>query len=1041
MKPISIEMTNIGPFVKRTFIDLETIDEGGLFLISGPTGSGKSIIFDAICYALYGKTPSGRERNLRSDHAPSGEEPIIRFRFQVGNEFFLIERVLEYEASKRGGGFTTRPEKASMIRYIPDPISGRMSGEVVLASQKSEVKNRAVEVLGLDMEQFSRVMMIPQGEFRELLRADTDKREVLLRNLFGSELYRDVSESIEQRSKRLYIGIKDERTRTDQVIDSVAQKLSIESKPGDGITFDEWSQGTLKDLNERLGLSRSEELEKKTRWEKDHAAFETAKGIFGISTELRQALEKMANLDRIEKDEMIGIMKILERNRKAQRIRPSMEKMDHYIEERGKMELEVTELNARYETKKKTLDEKRKRFEEVMPLRQKELDAKRTRISNLEAISPKVVEISGLGKELKERTVELEGLETKQKLLREGKLEKERAIRSITIEIEKLPEKEDIVYLSSISSAGSHLVRIMEEQLNIEKEIRNMRSKKKELEDCTQARESSLNDLRKRREDSIASELARTLEEGMKCPVCGSEHHPSPRQPTEEDVTLEKVTRASEELEKVRTELDDARNDLTKLETSLNERMERKKEITEIYQELVGMEQKELKQVVKEFERRRTAVEQRDKEETRLIGTREGLVEELRVISLEEEKLNDSISGSKIDIKGISSVLAERASTLKGFDIELKVDDPASFLQRSLADLEKGWSALKNEMDENKRELDELNEGAISLFENLKAKRGELESIEKRIRETTADILSRIEKLDTDGLRNIKELRESLLEEDRERDLTGIVDKFNEDKISVKSSIGTLKKRMKEMGEGVRVPTEEEISMMEEKERTSRSEWQQMTENRANLESDLKWTQKQIRTVEDIARKIEEMERTLRVVGRLSREVKGLSNPRMSLERFFLAQRFEEVLMSSNHRLKILSGGRFLLRRADEMEMGKKAKVGLDLNVYDNYTGQERPANTLSGGQMFLCSLALALGLADVVQSRSGGIRMDALFIDEGFGSLDEETLQTALKVLSELREGRMVGVISHVGELKRQIRCGFEVIPSPSGSSVRSIQ
>ncbi|MCK5774004.1 MAG: hypothetical protein KAH57_09485 [Thermoplasmata archaeon] len=217
-------------------------------------------------------------------------------------------------------------------------------------------------------------------------------------------------------------------------------------------------------------------------------------------------------------------------------------------------------------------------------------------------------------------------------------------------------------------------------------------------------------------------------------------------------------------------------------------------------------------------------------------------------------------------------------------------------------------------------------------------------------------------------------------------------------------------------------------------------EWQVATQRKATAESDLKWTRGQLEKVEKTSEGIQEMEKVQKVVGRLSMQVKGLSNPRMSLERFFLAQRFEEVLISSNVRLKVLSGGRFLLRRADEAEGGRRAKVGLDLDVYDNYTGQERPANTLSGGQMFLSSLALALGLADVVQSRSGGIRMDALFIDEGFGSLDDETLQTALKVLSELREGRMVGVISHVGELKRQIRSGFEVVPSPTGSVVRSI-
>ncbi|MCI0481354.1 MAG: SMC family ATPase, partial [Candidatus Dadabacteria bacterium] len=172
----------------------------------------------------------------------------------------------------------------------------------------------------------------------------------------------------------------------------------------------------------------------------------------------------------------------------------------------------------------------------------------------------------------------------------------------------------------------------------------------------------------------------------------------------------------------------------------------------------------------------------------------------------------------------------------------------------------------------------------------------------------------------------------------------------------------------------------------------------------------------------------------------ISDQVKGNGRPKISLERFFLAQRFEEVLIEANMRLRKLSEGRFDLKREDEVKTGGGAKVGLDIIVCDNLTGTERPANTLSGGQMFLTSLALALGLADVVQARSGGIRMDALFIDEGFGSLDDETLQIALKVLSELRRGRMVGVISHVPELKRQIPQRIEVTAGRDGSTVEMI-
>jgi DNA repair protein SbcC/Rad50 len=175
----------------------------------------------------------------------------------------------------------------------------------------------------------------------------------------------------------------------------------------------------------------------------------------------------------------------------------------------------------------------------------------------------------------------------------------------------------------------------------------------------------------------------------------------------------------------------------------------------------------------------------------------------------------------------------------------------------------------------------------------------------------------------------------------------------------------------------------------------------------------------------------------LKLWGRLDRQLRGQDQPKISLKRFFLAQRLEDVLRQASRRMQILSSGRFTLKRSQTTVRTKAAQTGLDLLVEDSYTGTERTVNSLSGGQLFLASLSMALGLADVVQARSGAIRLDTLFIDEGFGSLDDETLQLAMKVLNDLREGRMVGVISHVAELKRQIDTRIEVTEAETGSKV----
>ncbi|MEA3558369.1 MAG: SbcC/MukB-like Walker B domain-containing protein, partial [Candidatus Thermoplasmatota archaeon] len=401
------------------------------------------------------------------------------------------------------------------------------------------------------------------------------------------------------------------------------------------------------------------------------------------------------------------------------------------------------------------------------------------------------------------------------------------------------------------------------------------------------------------------------------------------------------------------------------------------------------------------------------------------------------DPLEDRIKPLDQEIITLTSILEERTRRLD----HLKTDENLSGLTREeieksnirIRDLRTSITRIRDDFNELEKELSAVSEGVRSGKESLLKMIDKKEMIEKKL---ISDLL----KINVPSLKDIEDLRAALLNRKTEDGLQEIFQQHKDEIVRNEALLGKLKVQREELGRELEITEEEHLKQYQEEETTRKNEWKEAGEERANIEKDLKWSLDQIKNIESIREGIEDLEKELKIVGKLSSQVRGLDNPRMSLERFFLAQRFEEVLISSNHRLKILSGGRFLLKRADEMEMGGRSKVGLDLDVYDNYTGLDRPANTLSGGQMFLSSLALALGLADVVQSRSGGIHMDALFIDEGFGSLDEETLQTALKVLSELREGRMVGVISHVGELKRQIKTGFEVVPSTSGSRIRTI-
>ncbi|MEA3559646.1 MAG: AAA family ATPase, partial [Candidatus Thermoplasmatota archaeon] len=363
MKPLYLEMESIGPFVNKVRIDLGSIEEGGLFLICGPTGSGKSFIFDAMCYALYGKTPSGREKNLKSDYSKVGDEPRIEFCFQLGEKRYLAERTLEHDAPKRDGGYVTRPEKASLSLLIPD--KGNLEGyrSKVLASRKREVQKKAVEIIGLEMEQFSRVMMIPQGEFRELLKADTDRREGLLRKLFDSYLYVKVADEFEKRTKRLRRDIGVGGTKSDTMIVSMIETLSLDSNPGDGLTFAEWSQNVIDGLDMKKKETVKDEEDRHERWNTSRKTLEKAKAVYRTNLDLEEALKRKAELERKEKKDIGEIKRKLDLHKRASSFVPDLGSLDHVANDIKPLEKSTHDLMEREKKLKMNLDGTRKKID------------------------------------------------------------------------------------------------------------------------------------------------------------------------------------------------------------------------------------------------------------------------------------------------------------------------------------------------------------------------------------------------------------------------------------------------------------------------------------------------------------------------------------------------------------------------------------------------------------------------------------------------------------------------------------------------------
>ena len=1032
MRPIFLEMKNIGPFVERTRVDFSHVEEGGLFLVSGPTGSGKSFIFDTICYALYGKTPSGREGHLASDHAGVGDEPLINFSFRVGSSLYKVERRLEYEdKAKRGDGTTVRKEKASLLRAIRDPSRIEGEREEPVATKKTDVCSACEEILGLDMEQFSRVMMIPQGEFRELLRAETKDRETLLRKLFDSRLYLEISDELSRRYGKLSDELKGSRSRVETKIETIVNKLGLESGPGEGLTFEEWSKTVVDELDRDLSDLEKEQKGSETRWGEVRKKLDVHRDAYNTDQAMKQAREKLAKMSEKEEVEIKPLESRMELSGRAGHLRGDLGRLEELISSRDISFKDMERKNSLFDRRKEELESFRSEYDEKMPKKRGERDRIGERISTLKNSKDKVEEMDTIKGRIRPLNAEVKRLEKEQNdLSKKKKITAERLVENER-EIKDLAPERDLVRTTVERKAGEDLLSILESKEEMKMRLKRTKTLKGDKHKMVKSREKHLQDVRKKREDSIAGELAASLGPGVECPVCGSKNHPDPRKPTEEDVSSDAVSEAERSHKSAKEELAKLDKEATEFETRMNELETRRGEIIDDNGELdlevdeLKSRVAELKKIEKEIRSGEERKKQLEKKGEDLRNKEKGLLESISEI---ESELNRK----KTDLEVLRSRFEDRKEILD--DLSLDAERPMQSLQRELERMEKDRVAVSRNIEMMDKELTDrqktyakAEQDRASCLERHREARKNAEDEKRKILKKMKSVV---------GFETIDDLRKAILSEEEEKKIKGKIDDFRDQQSGLRGRFEEYREKLDSFE--IEIPDIEGLEEVEGEEKRLEEEWKSVHGKLVRMKEDLSWVKKELKSIDDIRNEMGEKEEEISVVGRLAQQVKGNGFPRISLERFFLAQRFEEVLIASNQRLKILSGGRFILRRAGIK--GKRSKGGLDINVYDNYTGQERPANTLSGGQMFLSSLALALGLADVVQSRSGGIRMDALFIDEGFGSLDEETLQIALKVLSELRQGRTVGVISHVGELKRQIRSGFEVIPSPEGSMIRTI-
>ena len=946
MRPEKLTISAFGPYADRTEIDFSRLGDSGLYLITGDTGAGKTTIFDAITFALYGQA-SGQVRDsamFRSKYADTATETFVELVFSYQGKKYQVFRSPEYMApKKRGTGLTLRKAEAQLI--YPD--------ERQPVTKARDVTRAIEELLGLDYEQFTQIAMIAQGDFQKLLLAGTVQRGEIFRQIFHTGIYQQVQLKLKEAAQSRY-------KEYDEMRRSIAQYLDgVKLRQREGTEAEEFAE--LKKGKFEGKLERSLEILKSFIDQGEKRESELLKQ----EQEVDQKIRTMENILHLSAQKRNLEQKKDFARKQLEQLLPDLEKASGEAEKYKDADQKCEALGILIREKQEQL----KKYQVLEQLK-KELDEIRMQLKKCRAGQEANI------RQEQQLHKDMEQLKKERSLLENSQLDLQKAIT----EREKRTQRKS--ELNGLETGIREFKSLYEATKEQQKKYQAAYEKAQQQSEYYQQIFHSFL-------DAQAGILAQELKENEPCPVCGSLSHPHPR-------IISKGRTVTQEI------LDNEKIKLDKLEKiSADQSLEAGK--------LKERSNASWKQIVSGAEELLAEFQEFRKETKNGNGQagdfRTVWKQMILMINREKEQCENLLTESDRKIRE-----AEENTKRK------------QKVEKLLENLEKEKDILQEKKNSCDREQTGLTTKAS---ENEKQQKNAAEEIRQAHPEAGKEVLE-------------KEIREKQQEyidlKENSRKMKETLERFQAEKARITSTIKTLDEQQKEIGE-IR---EDEIREQYTESTTQKTE---LAEKRKELFSIQSGNLEIFRKVQKRKEEMTKAEAEYVWMKNLSDTANGNLNgkAKIELETYIQMAYFDRILRRANVRLMTMSSGQYELKRQEKSE-NRKEKAGLDLNVIDHYNGTERSVKTLSGGESFQASLSLALGLSDEIQASAGGIRLDSMFVDEGFGSLDEEALSQAVKALSSLADGhRMVGIISHVAELKDRIENKIIVTKQCSGKGVGS--
>jgi DNA repair protein SbcC/Rad50 len=1024
MKPIKLSMTAFGPYKRTEVIDFRDLKEHRLFLISGNTGAGKTTIFDAICFALYGEA-SGEDRKdpslLRSHYANDEDHTAVELVFELrGNTYRVfrqIPHIKEGNKTPTGG----RQELYQLRGQDEEtPIVDRM---IV-----TEVNAKLEALLGLSKDQFSQIVMLPQGEFRKLLTSETENKEAILRRIFRTEPYQWMSDRLRDKRQEVKGEFEHEKASLDRLYAFLKSDLPErnESTLAALLSREHFNTQQVSDALKEEQLYYEEqtavreasfdqaEIQYNKQLERLHLA-EATNSQFMKLDQKKEERETLENQRPRMEDQALK----LERAEKAGQIRI----FDQHLQEAQKDFVQKREIleNTKHnlEAGKRKLAEAQTNYDVALnegPLRDKLQREK----GQLEDLSPKIEQLEtrriDLAKKAEVTKGQKKSLDHLEKWVDQETQNLEtlrRFIQEKEFEVLRLPnEEKELAKLREQAKLIQNIIKLEQMQNDLQKEATFKQAD-------SQKQEEKVKQLEKAWLDGQASFLAQHLHDGKPCPVCGSETHPNPAVaeatlPSREAVDQER--RTFQEKERLyHTVLGQLQSTKAQVKTLQEELTQAGLEPADLPRQMDALIQKgkQQKQRVDEI----TATQEKLLEARETFDSKTG---QLKSREEEREKTEKVFHQSHTDFEKTKALYEEMKGSipeqLRRFEEYKKYTEKVT---EDLAQLEKRWERAQTLLQKETTEVGVAFARLQSAEENVK------ESEQKQARAT----LTFEEQWRKAGFESEEAYRSTLLSEEARQSLRQEIEAFYEQFSRVGQQLADLEQELKgKTREDLEALKELCQGLKEERDRAQAIKDQ----NKLSLEKTIYFRAQ----LSEAEARLSDKEKQLQLTEDLYQVIRGSNSKRVSLERYLQIEFLEQIVQLANLRLHKLSNGQFHLIRSERVEKNSRPS-GLGLDVYDAYTGQTRDVKSLSGGEKFNASLCLALGMSDVIQSYQGGVSIDTMFIDEGFGSLDEEALNKAMDALIDLQKtGRMIGVISHVNELKQAIPAILEVKKTKEGQS-----